>query len=141
MRRLPPRSTRTDTRFPYPTLFRSPGRALVPHLERALVRALAADPHAFGVVARIAVGRGAAGADPLVAALMAALLFLEALLERLHDLVPRAERFDSRHFLGRPVFPGDRAQPIGGDVGSRTEEGREGKGWGSRGNRWGCAYD
>src|SRR3546814_17368149 len=27
MRRRPPRSTRTDTLFPYTTLFRSPGRA------------------------------------------------------------------------------------------------------------------
>src|SRR3546814_4636503 len=37
MRRLPPRSTRTDTLFPYPTLFRSrePGRQVRPAAARA----------------------------------------------------------------------------------------------------------
>src|SRR3989338_1230814 len=50
--------------------------ALVPDLDRALVAALVlADPHAFGVVAISAKGRGACGADPFIAALMAALLF------------------------------------------------------------------
>src|SRR3546814_1503771 len=38
--------------------------ALFPDFQRALVLALAADPHAFGIIARIAEGRGAAGADP-----------------------------------------------------------------------------
>src|SRR5690242_16822189 len=75
--------------------------ALVPHLERALVDALATDADAFGVVARIAERAGAAGADPLVAALVTALLLGEALLERFHDLVPRTERPDLLHFLWR----------------------------------------
>src|SRR3546814_14908274 len=78
MRRRPSRSTRTDTLFPYTTLFRS--------------------------------------ADPLAAALVALLLFLEPLFQRLHDLVPVAERFDRRHFLGGQEFLGDRLQPVGGDV-------------------------
>src|SRR3546814_16183973 len=78
MRRRPSRSTRTDTLFPYTTLFRS--------------------------------------ADPLAAALVALLLFLEPLLQRLHDLVPVAERLDRGHFLGRQEFLGDRLQPVGGDV-------------------------
>src|SRR3546814_16509942 len=34
MRRRPPRSTRTDTLFPYPTLFRSIGSALAQRLRR-----------------------------------------------------------------------------------------------------------
>src|SRR3546814_13178643 len=43
MRRRPPRSTRTDTLFPYPTLFRAPPRVLVGHsLGAALALALAA---------------------------------------------------------------------------------------------------
>ena len=51
--------------------------ALVPHLDGAVVAVLVlADPHAFGIVAVGAERRGAGGADPLVAALVAALLFL-----------------------------------------------------------------
>src|SRR3982074_3530449 len=47
-----------------------------------------------GVVAVGAERRGAGGADPLRAALVAAFLLLEALLQRLHELLPAAERFD-----------------------------------------------
>jgi hypothetical protein len=47
---------------------------------------------------------------------VALLLFLEPLLQRLHDLVPVAERFDRGHFLGGQEFLGDRLQPVGGDV-------------------------
>src|SRR3546814_5502783 len=36
MRRLPPRSTRTDTLFPYTTLFRSAAPPIVPNTERSL---------------------------------------------------------------------------------------------------------
>src|SRR3546814_41181 len=60
----PPRSTRTDTRFPYTTLFRSPGRrrdgileCLRRH-ERASVEEVSADDHCR-------VQRGFAGATPL----------------------------------------------------------------------------
>src|SRR3546814_10838469 len=35
MRRLPPRSTRTDTLFPYTTLFRSPGYSASPTTRRS----------------------------------------------------------------------------------------------------------
>src|SRR3546814_18668906 len=38
MIRLPPRSTRTDTRLPDTTLFRSPSRDRVENLGRALIR-------------------------------------------------------------------------------------------------------
>ena len=47
---------------------------------------------------------------------MALLLFLEPLFQRLHDLVPVAERFDRRHFLGGQEFLGDRFQPVGGNI-------------------------
>src|SRR3546814_7981163 len=90
--------------------------ALFPDLQRALVLALAADPHALGVITRIPKGARAACADPLAAALVALLLFLEPLFQRLHDLVPVAERLDRGHFLGRQDFLGDRLQPVGGDV-------------------------
>src|SRR3546814_6859682 len=36
MRRRPPRSTRTDTLFPYTTLFRSPAEAILPDTESGL---------------------------------------------------------------------------------------------------------
>src|SRR3546814_9032751 len=47
MIRRPPRSTRTDTLFPYTTLFRS----LYPHLPRALLR-IVQGPARDGVAAR-----------------------------------------------------------------------------------------
>src|SRR3546814_17923561 len=57
--------------------------ALVPDLHgTAVARLVLADAHAFGIVAIGAEGRGACRADPLAAALMAALLFLEALFQR-----------------------------------------------------------
>src|SRR5436305_8585396 len=45
-------------------------RALLPDLERAALAAFAADAHPFRIVAGIAERRGAAGADPLAAALV-----------------------------------------------------------------------
>src|SRR5213075_1183563 len=63
--------------------------ALVPDLDRALVAALVlADADALRVVAIGAERAGAAGADHLAAALVALLLLLETLLQRLHQLVP-----------------------------------------------------
>src|SRR6185503_17166518 len=53
--------------------------ALLPQLHRAAVAARAADADALRVVAAVAEGRGAAGADPLVAALVAAFLLFQAL--------------------------------------------------------------
>ena len=80
----------------------------------------AADAHALGVEAAVAEGRGAAGADPLVAALVTAFLLGESLLERRHDLVPRPERLDRRHLLGGEVFFGDQLEPFLGDVGGEV---------------------
>ena len=63
--------------------------ALVPHLHGAEVAvAVLADADAFRVVAIGAEGRGARGADPFAAALVAALLLLQALLQGLEELVP-----------------------------------------------------
>ena len=91
--------------------------ALVPHLHGAVVAVLVlADAHAFGIVAVGAERRGAGGADPLVAALMAALLFLQALAQRLHELVP-AHRLDLLLLFLGEVFFGELLQPFGGDVG------------------------
>src|SRR5207344_3015687 len=74
--------------------------ALVPDLHRAAVAALVlADADAFRVVAVGAEGRGAAGADPLGAALVAVLLLFEPLLERLHEFFPAAQRRDLLLFL------------------------------------------
>ena len=65
--------------------------ALVPDLDRAEIAvAVLADAHAFGIVAVGAERRGAAGADPFLAALVAALLFGEPLAQRLHKLVEAA---------------------------------------------------
>jgi hypothetical protein len=51
--------------------------AVLPDLDRrAVAGRLAADADALGVVAAVAEGRGAAGADPLAAALVAFLLLL-----------------------------------------------------------------
>jgi len=63
-------------------------------LHGALVVALAADADAFGIVAGVAERRGATGADPLLAALMAAFLLLEALAQGLQQLVEAAHRLD-----------------------------------------------
>src|SRR5947209_3728791 len=57
--------------------------APVPHLHGAAMLALAADAYALRIVAGVAERRGAAGADPFLAALVTALLFFEALLQRL----------------------------------------------------------
>ena len=89
--------------------------ALFPHLDGATVPARSTNPHAFGIVAAVAERRGAAGADPFRPALVAALLLLQPLLERRHDLVPRAERLDPLHLLGAEVLFGDQLQPFLGD--------------------------
>ena len=91
--------------------------ALVPDLHGPLVLRFTADADAFGIVARIAVRRGPLGADPFAAALMALLLFLEPLLERLHDLFPRPKRLDRLHLLGSQVFFGNGLQPFFGNIG------------------------
>ena len=75
-----------------------------------------ADAHALGVVAVGAERRGAGGADPLRAALVAPLLLLEALAQRLHQLLPAAERLDQRLlFVGQQQLR-LLAQPLLGDL-------------------------
>ena len=94
--------------------------APVPHLDRAALAAgFLADAHALGVEAVSPERRGAAGADPFRSALVTPFLLGEPLLQRLHDLVPRAERFDLGHLLGRQVKLGDAPQPFLGDLGSK----------------------
>ena len=74
-----------------------------------------ADPHAFRIVALRAERRGAGGADPLVAALVALLLLLEALLQRFHELVP-AHRLDLFLLLLAEILLGELLQPFGRDL-------------------------
>ena len=91
--------------------------ALVPDLHGAAVLALAADADALGVVAGVAERRGAAGADPFLAALVAALLLGHALLQRLQQLVEAAHRLDLLLLLLGEVFLGELLQPLGRNVG------------------------
>ena len=73
---------------------------------------LLADAHAFRVVAMCAEGRGARGADPLVAALVAFLLLLQALLQRLHQLLEAAQGLDFRHLLRGKHLLGELLEPF-----------------------------
>jgi hypothetical protein len=59
--------------------------------------------------------RGSCRADPLVAALVAALLFLKALAKRLHELVP-AHRLDLLLLFLGEVFLRELLQPLLGDL-------------------------
>ena len=87
--------------------------ALVPDLDRALMaRFVLTDAHALGVVAMGAKGACAGGADPFAAALMAALLFLEALFEGLHQLIKAAKRLDLRAFFGAQMLFGQLFKPF-----------------------------
>src|SRR6516225_5001590 len=65
--------------------------AAVPDLDRtAVAPLLLPDAHTFGVIPIGAEGRGAGGADPFAAALVAGLLLGEAPAQRLHQLFPAA---------------------------------------------------
>ena len=70
-----------------------------------------------GIVAIGAVGRGAGGADPFRAALVAALLLGQALAQRLQQLVEAAHRLDLLLFFFGEVFLGQLLQPLGRDLG------------------------
>src|SRR3546814_3335282 len=95
------------------------GLALIPDLERAaLPPAALTDRDALGIVAAGAERRGAVGADPFVAALVALLLLLEALLQLLHDLFPAAHRLDLLHLLLGEKALGLLAQPLLGNLGA-----------------------
>ena len=97
--------------------------ALVPDLDRAAVAAaLLADADALGVVAVGAERAGAAGADPLDAAGVARLLLREPLLQRLHQLVPAAQRLDLRLVLGREQPLELLPQPLLGDLRADVED-------------------
>src|SRR5262245_34816072 len=90
--------------------------ALVPYLDGApLAVLLLADAHARGVVAVGPIGRRAAGANPLLAALVAFLLLRQALLQLLHDLFPAAQRLDLRLLLLAQIELSQRTQPLLGD--------------------------
>src|SRR5690606_34701796 len=90
--------------------------ALVPDLHRAaLALAGIADANALGVVAAGTEGAGAAGADPLVAAGMAFLLFFQAFLEFLDQLVEAAQGLDLRALLVAQAALEFLAQPFLGN--------------------------
>ena len=90
--------------------------ALVPDLDRAAVAAFVlADAHALGVVAVSAKGRGASGADPFAAALMAALLLGQSLAQAAHQLLKAAGAVDGGALLGRQEFLGQLFQPVAGN--------------------------
>src|SRR6202012_586853 len=78
--------------------------------------ALLADAHAFRVIAIGAEGRGAGRADPFRAALMPTLLLFQTLLQRLHHLVPAAERLDQRLLLVGEVLLGELPEPFLGQL-------------------------
>ena len=93
--------------------------APVPHLDGAEIAVFVlADAHAFGIVAVGAERRGAGRADPLAAALVAALLFGEALAQRLQDLVEPAHGFDLLLLLLGEVFFGEFFEPFRRNVGA-----------------------
>src|SRR5690606_10265828 len=81
---------------------------------RAIAGRGAADPNSFGVVATMPEGRAATRADPLAAARVAVLLFLEALAEHLHELVP-AVLFERGLLFGRELLLEFLDQPLEGD--------------------------
>src|SRR6266567_1277862 len=73
---------------------------LVPDLDRAAASAaLLADANALGVVAVGAERARSRRPDPLRPALVPRALLLQALLQRLHQLVPASERFHQRFLL------------------------------------------
>src|SRR5204863_5574983 len=95
--------------------------ALVPHLDRAALAVLVlADAHALGIETVGAERRGAGGADPLRSALVALLLLLETLLQRLHQLLPAAHCLDLRLLLVGEQLLGELAQPLLGDLGGHA---------------------
>ena len=76
-----------------------------------------ADANAFRVVAVGAERRRAGGADPLLAALMAALLLLHALAQGLEQLVETAHGLDLLLLFLGEVFFGELPEPLGRDFG------------------------
>src|SRR5450432_3185477 len=90
--------------------------AAVPYLHGAIVAVLLlADADALWIITLRAERRGAGGADPFVAALMPALLLLEALAQGFHELVP-AHRLDLLLLFLGEIFLRELLQPFGRDV-------------------------
>jgi len=90
---------------------------LLPDLDGpALLAAFGADAHASRVVTEGSEGRGASGADPLVATLVAFFLLGKTLAQRLHDLVPAAQRLDVFFLLFSKDCPGTLHEPFLGNV-------------------------
>ena len=73
---------------------------------------LLADTDARRVITISAIGRGAAGADPFISALVAPFLFCEPFLQLLHDLVPAAQFLDFCLFLFGEKFLRNKPQPF-----------------------------
>src|SRR5262249_18365088 len=88
--------------------------APVPDLDRTPVAALLlADAHTFGIVAVGPVRGCARRADPLAAALVAAVLLGEALAQRLEQLVEAAHGLDHLLLLLREVLFRELLEPFG----------------------------
>ena len=107
-----------------------PELALVPHLDGGVVAVpVLSDAHAGGIVAMGAEGRGAGSADPFRAALVAALLLLEALLQLLQNLLEAAQRLHQLLLVLGEVLLGELPQPLLWNLGeqsiSRTGEALE----------------
>ena len=97
-----------------------PELALVPDLHGAEIAVLVlADAHAFGIIAVGAERRGAGGADPFLAALMAAFLFGEPLAQRLQKLFQAAHRLDLLLLVLGEIFFRELLEPLDGDFGSQ----------------------
>src|SRR6185437_5304314 len=98
-------------------------RALVPDLDRAAAAAaLLADAYALGIVAVRAERTRAGSADPFRPALVASPLLVQPPAQRLHQLVPSAERGDHRLLLVGQIVFDHLAQPFLGDFGVNVEQ-------------------
>ena len=94
-----------------------PEFALVPDFHgAAMLRFFLPDADAFRVVAVRAERARARGADPLGAALVPPLLLFEPLLQRLHELVPAAERLDELLLLLGQILLRELLQPLFGNL-------------------------
>ena len=91
--------------------------AFVPHFDRAEIAVgVLADAHAFRIVAVGAIGRSARRADPFRAALVAALLLGQPLLQRLEQFFQPAHGLDLLLFFLGEIFLRELLQPLGRDV-------------------------
>ncbi len=90
--------------------------ALVPHFDSAEIAVgVLADAHAFGIIAVGAKRRRSSGADPFLAALMAAFLFGKALPQRLEKLFQATQRLDLLLFFFGEIFFRQLLEPFDGN--------------------------